>query len=95
MPTSQPVSRFSTLPTGPLRSAATVSTNAIVMEVSDRVHAFSAMTGTVDTALVAPSLTSLSRSVASLTAQDNADMAPTPAMLAASAATAPGATAAA
>ncbi len=63
--------RWTVLPTATLSGGAVVGSNAILLLRSDRVDAFSAMTGTVATASVAPSVTTLSRSVAALIAQDS------------------------
>ncbi len=59
------------LPAATLSSAPAIGSNAILLPRSDRVDAFSAMKGTVATALIAPSVTTLSRSVGALIAQDS------------------------
>jgi hypothetical protein len=59
------------LPTAAVVGGASISSNAVLLPLADRVLAYSAMTGTMATALVLPSLTALARSVGYLQGQDN------------------------
>ncbi|HLU38553.1 MAG TPA: hypothetical protein VK081_04160, partial [Planctomycetota bacterium] len=58
---------WTTLPTTTGSVTTHVESNSVLVAASDRVHAFSAMTGTVATALVSPSLVQVARSIAALT----------------------------